>query len=204
MSRWSVVAIVVAGMLIAACGQSHQPVPRRPVVQYGKGELRRLTCQTDNFGTRACGGLIAASPAITDSIHLDKTRVVTGNNIKGTLIVTNASRHTIKLLYRGCRPAYGLALTNGTILASPAFAAICTNVPLTITPGVNKFPVTVSTSYQGCTRSPEAPGSNLPQCIDTGEVPPLPPGKYLAALVGLDLALPPPEPVSVMLVSGSW
>lgn len=190
--RREAVVLMVVSVLAAACGQ--------PVVHYGQGELRQLTCSTDKFGTRSCGGLIAAPAGLTDSIHLDKTRVVAGTTVKGTLIATNASGHTVNLLYRGCRPNYGIALTNGTILASPAFAASCSSAPLVLKPGVTKLPAYMITTYQGCTSGPPHP-PKVPQCAANGSIPPLPTGRYLAVLDGVDLALPPAQPVPVTLVN---
>jgi hypothetical protein len=189
--RRKAVVLMIVGVLVAACGQ--------PAVHYGQGELRQLTCSTDKFGTRSCGGLIAAPAGLTDSIHLDKTKVVAGSTVKGTLIVTNASGHTVNLLYRGCRPNYGIALTNGTIIARPAAAASCSRSPLVLKPGVTKLPTYMITTYQSCTSGPPSP--KVPQCAANGNIPPLPAGRYLAVLDGLDLALPPAQPVPVTLVN---
>jgi len=183
--------LMVVGLLVAACGQ--------PAVHYGQGELRQLTCSTDQFGTRSCGGLIAAPAGLTDSIHLDKSRVVAGSTVKGTLIVTNASGHSINLLYRGCRPSYGIALTNGTIIARPAVAASCRSAPLVLNRGETKLSMYMITTYGSCTSGP--PSAKVPQCAANGNIPPLPSGRYLAVLDGLDLALPPAQPVPVTLVN---
>jgi len=150
-------------------------------------------------GTKSCGGLVPASPALVDHIQLDTTRVVAGNAVKGTLVVTNKTQEGINLNHsnRGCRPQFAIVLTSNSFDPEVGFTLPCFGRPLVIRPGTNRFPITVVATYSHCS------ATSKPACIGTSGMPPIPPGRYVAALIGGDdvLALPPPQPVPVTVVS---
>jgi len=145
-------------------------------------------------------GLLPSNKGLSDRIHLDETSVVAGSKTNGTLTVVNRGERAIGLSYRGCRPSYRVALTDREGLFGDAFQLPCPRRPLVIEPGPNSFPVVVSTTYDSCVPAgPVAP--DQPGCTGGSRamVPPLPPGRYLAVLVGVNLALPPAPPVPVTL-----
>jgi hypothetical protein len=192
------VLVIAFVVLVAACGG--QPRAAQPsAVVYGQGALSAVPCVTAQAG-RSCGGLLPANKGLSDRIHLDETRVVAGSRITGTLTVLNRGGGAVDLIYRGCRPSFRVALTDRNGLYGDVFQLPCPLRPLVIEPGANSFPVVVSTTYDSCV--PDGPAApDEPRC--TGDlramVPPLPPGRYLAVLVGLNLALPPAPPVPVTL-----
>lgn len=63
-------------------------------------------------------GLIPASPALTDLLELNQTRVTAGTPIKGTLLVINHGRTAIDLNSR-CQPKYAVVLTDHKFPRSP-------------------------------------------------------------------------------------
>ena len=196
---FALVAVVVVPLLsVAACGAPADPY-QPSAAHYGQGALKEFRCITTGAG-RQCWGLVPADRGLSDEIRLQKTRVVAGATIEGTLTVTNRDRHPVDLLYRGCRPSYGVAMTNGSAWTSPLFILPCNPHPLVMEPRANKFPVSVVTSYNECMpRGVPLQGGR--RCVgrDGTTPPPLPPGKYWVVLVGLTLALPPSPPVLVTL-----
>lgn len=129
---------------------------------------------------------------LTDLISLNTTRAVAGTPIKGAFIVNNPGG-TLELTdAHGCEPAYGVTLTN------LSFGLPCTALPLTIKHGTNRFPVIVSTMYQGCLPPGGTSSMYMPACVDGG-MPRLPPGIYHATLASLGLSLPTPLRVTVTL-----
>jgi hypothetical protein len=143
-------------------------------------------------------GLLPAWRQIHDRIHLDRTTVVAGSTIKGTLIVTNSARRVVDLA-QGCRPSYVVALSSPTYAPQVAFASTCNHRPFVLHPGRTKLPVKVLTTYLECTESGgDAATSTVPPCTSTSP-PPLRPGSYRTLLIGNGLALPQPTPVVVTL-----
>jgi hypothetical protein len=143
---------------------------------------------------------LPADKGLSDQVRLRDTRAKAGAVIGGNLVVTNRNRYPVALLYHGCRPAYGIDLTNGAAGSSQLFLLPCNPHPLVITPGTNKFRVSLVTSYNDCVPA-GVPLQASRRCLgrDGTTPPPLPPGKYWMVLVGVDLALPPSPPVLVTL-----
>ena len=73
---------------------------------------------------------------------------------------------------------------------------MCSNGPLIIEPGINRFPITVVTSYFECVQPGSSSVTPIPECTTSGLPPPLPRGIYHTTLVGSG-ATPLPEPASV-------
>jgi hypothetical protein len=172
-----VITAVMAMTVLSACGPDPQAVdPTSP--------LAHRTSTTSPTTT--------AVARISDSISLSTTRAVAGTTIKGVFIVNNPGG-PIKLTDSdGCHPAYGVTLT------TLAFGLPCIGAPLTIKHGTNRFPVTVSTSYQECLPPGGTSSVPVPKCVE-GKIPPLPPGTYHAKLASEGLDLPTPRPVTVRL-----
>jgi hypothetical protein len=185
-------------LLGASCG-GHATAAPRETVHYGQGALKEIPCTPTRAG-RNCGGLLPAAKGLSDQLQLDQRTVVAGRTIKGTLTVRNNTSRAISLLSRRCRPPYQVALTNKRGLFFAAFPMPCHIQRLLLEPGSNTFPVTVPTTYGSCVADRQT-SADQPLCISRPKmsVPPLPPGRYLAVLIGLDLALPPPQPIPVTL-----
>jgi hypothetical protein len=188
----------IAGL--AACGSARSPSPGAPP----PGAPPR---GSPPAGAPAGGGpdtmpptlgLLPASPQLTDRLVLAHTSVTAGTALKGTLLVTNHGP-AINLTH-GCRPAYAVVLTSRRFKPRPAFSSDCSVRPFVIKPGLNRFAVTVLTSYQGCTMDQKQATRSVPACLSGHRLPPLPEGRYHAVLVGSgNLRLPPPAPVAVTL-----
>jgi hypothetical protein len=183
----------VAGIL-AGCGRAHPG---------GTGAGAGASAQARAGGIASPAPTVGLAPAparLSDRIALSRTSVSAGTPIKGALIVTNRGRTAVNLT-RYCRPYFAVRLTGHGLPVAAAFPATCSNTPFLIKPGVTRLPVTVFTTYSGCTSRRHAT-AHTPACLSGGRMPPLPAGRYQAVLVGSgDLPLPPAEPVKVILTS---
>jgi hypothetical protein len=184
-------AFVAAAGLLAACAPSQAQTslrdgPASRVPEAGKGPPT---------------GLVPAAPGLAVRLVLSRTSVTAGTPIAGTLVVTNPGRRPVNLNH-GCRPQYAVVLTRPGIPPTAGFPALCGSRPFIIKPGQNRLPVTVFTTYSGCTQAAGQATSTVPACRHGRQlVPPLPPGRYRAVLVGDGLPLPAPAPVAVTLSS---
>lgn len=154
--------------------------------------------ETSTTKPASSDGLVAADPRLTDRVELSKSRVVSGQPISGTLVVTSKAPAPINLT-RTCRPDFQVVIGNGSITQHPGFAAVCGLQPFYIQPGINRFPITVITTYLGCEQPGGSSAVSTPTCVKNGP-PPLPPGIYHTALFGSGATpLPKPAPVEVTL-----
>ena len=188
-----VAAFVAAAGLLAACGSPH--------------------AQTSSPGTSFSGvpivspapttatGLVRAPSGLTDRLVLQQTHVTAGTPIKGSLVVMYRGRAPINL-NRGCRPQYAVVVTNHRFPPDVASSADCSTAPFVIKPGENRLAVTVITTYGMCAQVASQVTSNMPACLHGRQImPPLPPGRYEAVLVGDGLPLPAPAPIPVSLAA---
>jgi len=181
-------ASAAAAGLLAACGspQVQTPSPGSP----------SSGAPTVSPYPRTPIGLVPAPRGLTDRLVLARTRVTAGTPIKGTLVVTYRGHAPINL-NRGCRPRYAVVVTNHRFPPEAAFPADCGTGPFIIRPGVNRLAITVVTTYGSCSQVASQATSSSPACLPGRErMPPLPPGRYQAVLVG-DGSLPLPAPVPV-------
>jgi hypothetical protein len=152
-------------------------------------------------------GLLPAAAQLTDRLELTLARVPAGTAIKAALVVINHGHTAINLNNRvpnglGCRPKYAVLLTDHKIPPDVGFPADCAAEPLLIEPGVNRFPVTVQTTYLECAPTPDRTG--LHPCVHGSQMPTLPAAHYEAVLIGDGgLRLPAPAPVPVTLVAAT-
>jgi hypothetical protein len=179
-------ASAAAAGLLAACGSPHAqtPSPGSP----SSGEPTVSPAPTT--------GLVPAPRGLTDRLVLQQTHVTAGTPIRGTLVVTYRGHAPINL-NRGCRPRYAVVVTNHRYQPETAFPSDCGTAPFIIKPGVNRFAITVVTTYGSCSAAANQAASRSPACRHGRErMPPLPQGRYQAVLVG-DGSLPLPAPVPV-------
>jgi hypothetical protein len=178
---WRCLAIVVtasAGLLLAACSSSGSP-----------------PAPIDN----------RASPVptpITIRITLAHTRAVAGTPIKGKAVLTNTTSKTITVESCAADGWFEVGLVNSQIGFDPANRLIVCPPSIRLSPGPNRFPLSVVTTYQACTQS--GGGSpNFPPCGANGLIPALPPGGYTTKIVtyGLPAGTPTLRPMSVTLLS---
>lgn len=182
-----VVVGVAVGIPLAGLAGGHRAV------------VRVATQPGPTTASRRVIGTPGGPPVLTSQILLSATHVVAGIPIKGTLVVTNHSRTSISI---NCAPQYVVVLTNRQIPPDVAFAtAFCGGGDrnLVISLGQNRTPLTVVTTYQGCTQTPAQATSSVPACLPGPTPPPLPPGHYEAVLVADGPGFPAPKPVAVTL-----
>jgi hypothetical protein len=197
--RYLLVAVSVAAAgLLGACGSPH---------------VRTPSSQTSPSGVPAVSpaqttatGLVPAPRGLTDRLVLQQTRVTAGIPIKGWLVVTYRGQAPINLTRR-CRPQYAVVVTNHRFPPDVrvAFPADCSTAPFVIEPGENRLAVTVITTYDRCAQVASQVTSTMPACLHGRQImPPLPPGRYQAVLVGDgSLPLPAPAPIPVSLAAAS-
>ena len=124
----------------------------------------------------SCGSSSSASP-IEVTISLSRTRIAAGPAVHGEAVVTNTTSHEIATV--GCPGEWlqvGLVGRHVTFDATSGLV-LCPR-SLRLSPGPNRFPISVSTSYQGC--SEQGGSTNMPHCAGTKDdvIPPLPAGRY--------------------------
>lgn len=133
-------------------------------------------------------GLVPAPGGVTDSLHLDRSRAHAGQRIDATLTIENHRHSPVTLpdTAHGCRPKGTVVLANRDHVPSSSFAAVCVSGHITLPPGRITWSFHVITTYDGCA---PVPVDGMPRCGAHG-LPPLPPGRYVAVLVGWTLPLP--------------
>ena len=110
-------------------------------------------------------------------------------------MVISQSSDVINLTMQ-CLPQFQVVINNATVTQRPVATKMCSNGPLIVKPGINRFPITVVTSYFECVQSGRSSVAPIPECTARGSPPPLPPGVYHTTLVGSGTT-PLPEPASV-------
>ena len=188
-----VAASVAAAGLLAACGPPHAQTP-------SPGTSSSAAPTVSQAPTMATG-LVPEPGGLTDRLVLLQTQVTAGTPIKGWLVVTYRGRAPINL-NRGCRPQYAVVITNHRFPPDVAFPADCSAAPFVIKPGENRLAVTVITTYRMCAQVASQATSSMPACLHGHQImPPLPPGRYEAVLVGDGLPLPAPAPIPISLAA---
>jgi hypothetical protein len=136
-------------------------------------------------------------------VVLSRTRVVTGTSIGAVAIITNATGSEITL--NGVCPHVGqwlaVGLTNANVQFLPLFTLPRCEPGQQFPPGISRYPITIGTTYQGCSELKTGATPQSPQCTAAGP-PPLPPGSYVTKVGGFGLPsgteLPPPITVTLV------
>ena len=113
------------------------------------------------------------------SISLDQVTVPAGTPIQGIATVDNRTGATIAIAGGTCNGWLFIGIANERLPYTPANGLVgC--APFQVAVGESQYPITVSTSYQSCTQTPDEATYLIPACgIGTSQVmPPLPPGLY--------------------------
>lgn len=144
---------------------------------------------------------VIPSAPVTVRLVLDRTRVVAGTPIHGEALLTNTTSQSITVKTCAADGWLLVGLTNGQVEFNPATRVPACSSTLRLSPGVSRFPITVSTSYQACTQSKTQAIATLPACTPTGS-PPLPSGAYVTRIivVGLPASTQLPPAISVRLL----
>jgi hypothetical protein len=115
-------------------------------------------------------------------LELDRRSVVAGGELHGDLVVVNATGKSVTSKAGSCTPKWAVALAKPGEQPSVAFTLECGAELLTFAPGETRLPFTVRAGYNICSGGPTTP--DTPHCAPGGGMPPLPAGRYEAALGG--------------------
>jgi hypothetical protein len=142
-------------------------------------------------------------PAVLDQ-DLTHDRVVTGNPIAATVVLTNTTKHRIVVNQCAINGWLAVGLENNVIPYDASFSEVGCAPTVYLRPGVNRFHVNVSTRYGGCTTNThQVPPQSMPPCTATGALPALPAGRYSTKvdIMGLTNLTQTPRPERVTLLS---
>jgi hypothetical protein len=152
-----------------------------------------------------CGSSLAnrsVSPTapVTIHIHLDHAWATAGESIKGIAVLTNSTSKVITVQQCAADGWIEVGVVNKQIRFEPAMEMVACPPTVQLRPGVNRFPITVMTTYQECQQSDGQSNPNLPACTPKGQ-PPLPAGTYTTEVVtyGLPRSTPKPQTIQVTL-----
>lgn len=143
----------------------------------------------------------ASSAAFRLRLHLDTLRApADGQPIHATVTVTN---HTGKpvTIYDACNGWLSVGLTTARIRYDQINGDVACASMLLKT-GTTKIHIAVSTRYQECKPGDKPTGDpNLPNCLKSSQMPPLPAGRYNAVIKTMSLNHHPakPHPTAVRL-----
>jgi hypothetical protein len=149
---------------------------------------------------RATPTEIATRSPLVLRIALERTRVHAGTSIPGTATFENTTSMDIVVGTCAKDGWLDVGLVGNGITFDPAHIQIACAASVHLAPGTSRFPVTVSTTYGGCS-PPGTSNSMFPSCIPTG-VPPLPPETYRTSIVtvGLPSDMSRPNVLAVTLL----
>lgn len=140
---------------------------------------------------------------LTIQIELVGYRVRAGDQIRGKALIDNTTGK--KLTVKACAADGWLivGLTNSHVRFDAVSPGIACKPSVQLKPGLNPFPITISTRYVACTER-SRPTVQLPLCTSS-RMPPLPPGRYITKLitVGLPAGTQLPSPIRVTLLPAS-
>ena len=123
-----------------------------------------------------------------------------GASTSGYVVINNTAKAPISVT-QGCggKPDVAVVLSSPKVPQTAAFAAVkCPDVELT--PGLHRYPVDISASYQECI-GPGGSGAGVPPCLPAPEngPPPLPVGRY-QAVMATDSSIPTAKPLPVTVI----
>jgi hypothetical protein len=174
-------------------------------VPYGRDKYRAAVVKKSLFGLTACLVLLLGVPTVAyaDSgaaspvsirLVLRHTSIVAGRVLKGDAIISNHSSKTILVATCAIDGWLDVGLSNQSYTYSPISPLVACAPTIHLRPGVNHFPIKVSTNYQVCTKS--RPTATLPKCAKSG-MPTLPRGQYHTSVIMLGFPKNTPAPSKV-------
>jgi hypothetical protein len=132
------------------------------------------------------GGVSSATASTTSPLSirivLHATTATAGRALHGTAVLTNSSSKSIRVNTWECDQWLFVGLANKSAPYNPVVATAACSATVSLKPGVNLFPITVSTKYQVCEMSGAPATGDTPQCTKSG-MPSLPKGTYRVAVI---------------------
>ncbi len=143
---------------------------------------------------------VTNSTPLSLRIRLEHTRMAAGRPIKGTAIFTNRSGTSILVAACAADGWLNVGIANRDIAYNPSSPLIACEPTVQLAAGVTSIPITVMTTFQGCSQS-GAGSAQYPPCNPGNHLPPLPAGIYHTVVVtsGLPASMPAPNVVTVTL-----
>jgi len=124
-----------------------------------------------------------ASAPVEIRLVLDRTRLTAGTAIHGEALLTNTTGNSITVNTCAANGWLWVGLTNEKVGYNPANPLILCRPTVRLSPGLNRFSISISTDFQGCTRTTSEATPQLPSCTPKGDLPPLPSGLYFTKIV---------------------
>jgi hypothetical protein len=131
-------------------------------------------------GTASASSAANKTP-VSVQVKLNVTTIRAGHSIHGTAIITNSSSKSILVQGWSCEQWLYVGLASKKIAYDPAVPVSACPNSVTLKPGANRVPITVSTSYDVCQQGPQKGTVELPHCPKRGSavgMPALPKGTY--------------------------
>lgn len=144
---------------------------------------------------------VQGSPALRVHLVLLAGRILSaGASTGGSVVIDNTARAPIAVT-QGCggKPDITVVLSSSEVPQAAAFAPVkCPDVELT--PGLHRYLVDITASYQGCSGAGGS-GGGLPPCLRAPEngPPPLPVGRY-QAVMATESSIPTAKPLPVVVI----
>lgn len=185
-------------------GETSWAVPslRVEVSGSGSGSVQSTTLVNLILHTvrRATPQDVTNSTPLTLRITLEHTRMAAGRPIKGTAIFTNRSGASILVAACAADGWLNVGIANHDIPYNPGNPLIACAPSVQLASGVTRMPITVMTTYQGCSESGSG-SAQYPPCNPGNQLPSLPAGAYHTVVVtsGLPAGMPAPNVVAVTL-----
>jgi hypothetical protein len=127
-------------------------------------------------GTASASSAANKTP-VSVQVKLNVTTIRAGHSIHGTAIITNSSSKSILVQGWSCDQWLFVGLASKEVAYDPAVPISACPNSVTLKPGANRVPITVSTSYDTCEQGPQKGTIQLPHCTKGG-APALPKGMY--------------------------
>ncbi|MGD0983260.1 MAG: hypothetical protein ABSA65_05490 [Acidimicrobiales bacterium] len=134
---------------------------------------------------------------------LSTAQVIAGTPIRGEALLTNTTGRTITVNTCAVDGWLFVGLTNNQVSYDAFRFLVACHPTIHLRPGVNRFAVSISTTFQGCTQTRSEATPQLPACIPPETPPPLPVGEYTTKVVtfGLPHGTQLPSPIRVTLLA---
>lgn len=179
-------------------GRAQVSLPAVWNVGYGSG----ATARTILGSFRPSSASRKPSP-VEIRLVLSTTQVVAGTPIRAEALLRNTTGRTITVNTCAADGWLFVGLTNNRVSYNAFRFLMACSPTVHLRPGVNRFAVSISTRFQGCTETLSEATPQLPACIPPETKPPLPVGRYTTKVVtfGLPHGTQLPSPIRVTLLA---
>jgi hypothetical protein len=155
------------------------------------------------IGVSGSAGASGSAP-VAVRVNLTHHRAVAGDPIAATVVLTNTTEHRIVVNQCAINGWLAVGLENKVIPYDAYFSEVECAPTVYLRPGPNRFHVTVSTRYPGCTTNiHQVLPQSMPSCTASGASPALPAGRYSTTVDIMGLTTQTPRRVNVTLLSRS-